>query len=68
MSPIGSRPTTICTAIRSIGSGSHQGDMLIGSKKVAQLPPLSTMLVPPDPAEEQATTLEVDELWSFMLK
>ena len=39
-----------------------------GSKKVAQLPPLSTTLVVPDPEDAASTTLELDELWSFVLK
>src|SRR5437667_3079980 len=37
-------------------------------KKVAQLPPLSTTLVVPDPEDATSTTLELDELWSFVLK
>ena len=37
-------------------------------KKVAQLPPLSTTLVAPDPEDAASTTLERDELWSFVLK
>src|SRR5438477_75863 len=40
----------------------------IGSKKVAQLPPLHTTLVPPDPEDAASTTLELDELCSFVLK
>ena len=39
-----------------------------GSKKVAQLPPLWTTLVAPDPEDAASTTLELDELWSFVLK
>jgi insertion element IS1 protein InsB len=37
-------------------------------KKGAQLPPLSTTLVAPDPEDPTSTTLELDELWSFVLK
>ncbi len=37
-------------------------------KKVAQLPPFSTTLVAPDPEDATSTTLELDELWSFVLK
>ena len=37
-------------------------------KKVAQLPPLSTTLVASDPEDAASTTLELDELWSFVLK
>jgi insertion element IS1 protein InsB len=29
---------------------------------------LSTTLLPPDPSDPEATTLELDELWSFVLK
>ncbi|MEJ7712285.1 MAG: IS1 family transposase [Pyrinomonadaceae bacterium] len=32
------------------------------------LPELSETLVEPDPAEPSATVLELDELWSFVLK
>jgi len=32
------------------------------------LPQLQTTLVEPDPKEPQATVLELDELWSFVLK
>ncbi len=39
-----------------------------GSKKVAQLPPLRTTLVAPDPEDPTSTILELDELWSFVLK
>jgi IS1 family transposase len=35
---------------------------------VAQLPPLSTTLLAPDPEESTSTTLELDEVWSFVLK
>jgi insertion element IS1 protein InsB len=37
-------------------------------KKAAHLPPLSETLLPPDPADPEAATLELDELWSFVLK
>ncbi len=37
-------------------------------KKVAQLPPLCTTLLAPDPEDPTSTTLELDELWSFVLK
>src|SRR6266700_5433769 len=39
-----------------------------GSKKGAQLPPLWTTLVAPDPEDAASTILELDELWSFVLK
>jgi insertion element IS1 protein InsB len=37
-------------------------------KKVAQLPPFHTTLLTPDPEDATSTTLELDELWSFVLK
>jgi insertion element IS1 protein InsB len=40
----------------------------LDQKKVAQLPPFHSTLLPPDPADPRATTLELDELWSFVLK
>jgi insertion element IS1 protein InsB len=40
----------------------------LDQKKVAQLPPLSTTLVAPDLEDVTSTTLELDELWSFVLK
>jgi insertion element IS1 protein InsB len=39
----------------------------LAQKKVAQLPPLGTTLVAPDPADPTSTILELDELWSFVL-
>jgi insertion element IS1 protein InsB len=40
----------------------------LAKKKAVQLPPLSETLVAPDPDDELATVLELDELWSFVLK
>jgi insertion element IS1 protein InsB len=40
----------------------------LDQKKVAQLPPFRTTLVAPDPEDPTSTTLELDELWSFVLK
>jgi insertion element IS1 protein InsB len=40
----------------------------LDQKKVAQLPPLRTTLVAPDPEDPTSTILELDELWSFVLK
>ena len=40
----------------------------LDQKKVAQLPPLRTTLVAHDPEDPTSTTLELDELWSFVLK
>ena len=37
-------------------------------KKGSELPLLSETLVEPDPKDQEATTLELDELWSFVLK
>ena len=37
-------------------------------KKGAELPHLSETLVEPDPEDQDSTTLELDELWSFVLK
>jgi len=40
----------------------------LAKKKAAQLPPLKETLVTPDPNDESATILELDELWSFVLR
>ena len=40
----------------------------MAQKKGLELPPLSETLVEPDPEDRDATTLELDELWSFVLK
>ena len=40
----------------------------LDQKKVAQLRALPTTLIAPDPEDPTATTLELDELWSFVLK
>jgi insertion element IS1 protein InsB len=39
-----------------------------GSKKEMTLPELRETLIAPDPHEPEATVLELDELWSFVLK
>jgi insertion element IS1 protein InsB len=39
-----------------------------GSKKEMTLPELSQTLIEPDPAEPATSVLELDELWSFVLK
>ncbi len=36
--------------------------------EVAELPPLSETLVKPDANDPESTTMELDELWSFVLK
>src|SRR5262245_5023648 len=40
----------------------------MAEKKAQQLPPLRTTLIDPDPHEPNAYVLELDELWSFVLK
>jgi IS1 transposase len=40
----------------------------LDQKKVAQLPPLRTTLLAPDLEDSTSTILELDELWSFVLK
>jgi insertion element IS1 protein InsB len=40
----------------------------LDQKKVAQLPPLCTTLLAPEPEDPTSTILELDELWSFVLK
>jgi insertion element IS1 protein InsB len=40
----------------------------LDKKKAAKLPPLSETLIEPDPIDPAATLLELDELWSFVLK
>jgi IS1 family transposase len=40
----------------------------LDQKKGVQLPSLCTTLVVPDPADPASTTLELDELWSFVFK
>src|SRR5258707_3111199 len=49
-------------------SGSRAPPCPVGSKKVAQLPPLRHTLLAPDPEDPTSTILELDELWSFVLK
>jgi IS1 family transposase len=65
-----------CTPIKNaavcVASRAHSGSLAppgpVGSKKVAQLPPLWTTLLTPDPEDPTFTILELDELWSFVLK
>jgi IS1 family transposase len=40
----------------------------VAKKKAAELPPLSETLVKPDASDPGSTVLELDELWSFVLK
>ena len=37
-------------------------------KKVTQLPPVSETLIEPDVLGDDSSVLELDELWSFVLK
>lgn len=37
-------------------------------KKTAELPALIETLIPPDTGDIEATILELDELWSFVMK
>ncbi len=38
----------------------------MAKKKAIKLPPLSETLVKPDANDPEATTMEIDELWSFV--
>jgi IS1 family transposase len=49
-------------------SASPETPSPVGSKKEATLPPLPETLIVPDETDADATTLELDELWSFVLK
>jgi IS1 family transposase len=40
----------------------------LAEKKAAKLPPLREPLIAPDPNDTDATMMELDELWSFVLK
>jgi|SRR5258708_402508 len=40
----------------------------MAKKKAEHLPELSETLIEPDPNDANATILELDELWSFVLK
>src|SRR5829696_8208027 len=55
----------VCVGYRA-PSASPETPSPVGSKKEAALPELSETLAEPDP--EEAVTLELDELWSFVLK
>src|SRR5438552_812063 len=57
----------VCAVSRA-PSGFRVPPSQVGSKKVAQLPPLWTTLLAPDPKDPTSTILELDELWSFVLK
>src|SRR5215213_8541929 len=55
----------VCAGSRA-PSASRATPSPVGSKKEAALPELSGTLTDPDP--EEAVALELDELWSFVLK
>jgi insertion element IS1 protein InsB len=57
----------VCAGCHAL-SASPETPSPVGSKKEAALPELRETLIEPDPAEPGATTLELDELWSFVLK
>src|SRR5829696_8600152 len=57
----------VCAGL-SAPLASHGIPSVFGLKKAAHLPDLKTTLVVPDPIDPDATTLELDELWSFVLK
>jgi len=40
----------------------------LAEKKAIKLPPLRDTLIAPDPYDDSSTILELDELWSFVLK
>ena len=40
----------------------------MAKKKADELPPLSETLVEPDANDPKSTILELDELWSFVMK
>jgi insertion element IS1 protein InsB len=57
-----------CVASRARIARFAHNRVQLDQKKVAQLPPLHTTLLAPDPEDPTSTTLELDELWSFVLK
>src|SRR5215207_9061634 len=56
-----------CAGSRAL-SASRATPSPVGSKKEATLPELSATLCDPDPADAASTALELDELWSFVVK
>lgn len=61
-------PSAAACADSLAHSASLETRSAVGSKKESTLPELSTTLIAPDPSDHEATTLELDELWSFVLK
>ena len=58
----------VCAASRARIAGLWHDRIQLDQKKGAQLPPLQITLLAPDPEDPASTTLELDELWSFVLK
>jgi hypothetical protein len=57
----------VCVASLAL-SASPETPSPVGSKKEATLPPLQETLIVPDKTDVDAIILELDELWSFVLK
>lgn len=77
--PMATRPPSVSASCAPITSAAVCADCLepsaspdkpspVGSKKEMTLPELSETLVEPDPTESATSILELDELWSFVLK
>ena len=58
----------VCAVSRARIAGFAYHRVPVDQKKGAQLPPLCATLLAPDPEDPTSTTLELDELWSFVLK
>jgi insertion element IS1 protein InsB len=58
----------VCVVSRARIAGFAYNGVQLDQKKVAHLPPLWTTLLTPDPEDPTSTILELDELWSFVLK
>ncbi len=58
----------VCAASRARIAGFAYHRLKLDQKKVAQLPPLWTTLLAPDPEDPTSTILEPYRLWSFVLK
>src|SRR4051812_1628675 len=78
-SPMATRPQSVSASFVPITSAAVYADYRaplaspdkpspVGSKKEMTLPELSETLIEPDPAEPATLVLELDELWSFVLK
>jgi len=58
----------VCAASRARIAGLWHDRIQLDQKKGAQFAPLQITLLAPDPEDPASTTLELDELWSFVLK